>query len=202
MEIIKDILQLSPEWFALKAGVPSSSDFNKIITTKGDRSDSRKNYLYQLAGEKIIGHRNESYVSYAMKRGIVLEPEARALYSFIKEVDVETVTIVFNESRNQACSPDGLMHKKGLEIKCPELHTHVKYLLSGKLPTTYFQQVQGSMYITGFDSWDFMSYYPGIDPLIIEVERDDKFIDKLTEEMESFLYDLAITTRKLKEIQG
>ena len=122
MEIIKNIEQLSPQWFALKAGVPSASDFNKIVTTKGERSDSRKDYMHQLAGEKITGVRDESYVSYDMKRGIAFEPEATALYAFIKEVEVKDVAMVFkDESRTQSCSPDIFLNPCGVEIKCPKL---------------------------------------------------------------------------------
>ena len=34
MIIIDDIEQGKPEWFALKAGVPSTSSFDKIVTTE------------------------------------------------------------------------------------------------------------------------------------------------------------------------
>jgi len=92
------------------------------------------------------------------------------------------------------------MNGTGLEIKCPMLKTHLKYFLDKKLPTEYFCQVQGSMYITGFDTWDFMSYFPGLKPFIITVERNEGFISKLDEALDEFCYNLAIMIRRIKEI--
>jgi len=68
------------------------------------------------------------------------------------------------------------------------------------LPTDYFQQVQGSLFITGFERWDFMSYSPGLPPLIIPVYRDEPFIKKLKEELDRFCFELAGVIKKLKEL--
>ena len=76
MEIL-DITQRSAEWFAIKAGKPSPSCFDQIITTKGDRSKQREKYLYKLAGEAVAGIREDGYTSFAMQRGTEMEPEAK-----------------------------------------------------------------------------------------------------------------------------
>ena len=55
------------------------------------------------------------------------------------------------------------------------------------------------MLVTGFHRWDFMSYCPGLDPLIVTVERDEKFIKKLAAELGKFCYALAATIKELKE---
>jgi hypothetical protein len=88
------------------------------------------------------------------------------------------------------CSPDGLLSDAGFEQKNPMLKTHVKYLLAGTLPTEYFQQVHGSMWVCGFDSWWFMSNYPGMPPLILEVRCDEKWLVKLDSVMKEFLDEL------------
>jgi len=199
MIIVNDIEQGSPEWFAARAGVPSASCFDKIVTSKGVRSKSRKDYLYTLAGERILGTKAETFQSAAMERGIEMEEEARLFYELTSGVEVQQVGLVYrNDKKLFSCSPDGLMGNKGIEIKCPSLHTHVGYLLADKLPTKYVQQVQGSMLVTGFDSWVFMSYYPGMPTLIIEVERDADFCGKLAVELGSFCIDLEEITKKLK----
>jgi hypothetical protein len=92
------------------------------------------------------------------------------------------------------------METEGIEVKCPLIHTHVGYLLAGTLPTDYFQQVQGSMFVTGFSSWWFMSYYPAIPPLIIQVKRDDAFCAKLKVALDSFCNELDEITDKLKAL--
>ena len=84
----------------------------------------------------------------------------------------------------------------GLEIKCPKDHTHVGYLRSQKIPTKYIPQVQGSMLVTGFKSWYFMSYYPAMPPLIIEVKRDDEYIAKLKDALDEFCDKLDEVTKE------
>jgi len=199
--IVIDCEQMSEQWFAEKAGKPGASNFDKIITTKGEPSKMAKKYLYQLAGESITGLKAESYQNAAMLRGIELEPQARSLFEMIHDVEVKQVGLCYpDEQKKYLSSPDGLLDNAGLEIKCPEIHTHVSYLIEGKLPTDYFQQVHGGMAVTGLPFWYFMSYYPGLPPFIVKVERDDAFISKLKTELDVFCFDLVTTVKKLKEM--
>jgi hypothetical protein len=114
---------------------------------------------------------------------------------------VKQVAVVFkDEEKRVLCSPDGLMEACGLELKNPLLKTHAKYLDKKTLPSEYYQQVHGSMWITGFDRWWFMSYYPEIEPLLLEVKRDDKFCEALDREMPVFLADLDKMVARLREL--
>jgi putative phage-type endonuclease len=198
--IIEDFEQLSPEWFAARCGIPSASKFSDIVTSKGDPSKSAERYLYQLAGERITGAKVETYMNDAMKRGVELEGEARTLFEMIHGVEVRQVGLVYRDEQKQySCSPDGIVgYDDGLEIKCPLIHTHVAYLLKGTLPVEYVQQVQGSMLITGFNVWWFMSYFPGLPPLILRIKRDEKFIAKLEAALDSFCTELAMVVGKLR----
>ncbi len=197
--ITSNCVQLSPEWFLEKVSKPSAGSFDKVTTSKGEPSKQAEKYLYQLAGESIAGIKAETYQNDAMQRGILLEAEARVLFEMINDVEVTQVGMCYpDEQKKYLCSPDGLMEDAGLEIKCPLIHTHVGYLLKGVLPTDYIQQVQGSMLVTRFKSWYFMSYYPGLPPFILKVERDEVFISKLRAELERFVVELAVVTRKLK----
>jgi hypothetical protein len=201
MMVIVECEQQSKEWFDTKVGIPSAASFDQIITTKGEPSKSRQKYMYQLSGEIILGNKVETYTNAAMQRGNELEPEARQAFEFIHDVQVRKVGFVFyDEQKKYGCSPDGLMTDTGLEMKCPLLHTHIGYLLDNKLPTDYFQQVQGGMFITGFKYWYFMSYYPGLPPLILTINRDEKFIDKLKAELDSFCLELSTVVEKLKNL--
>lgn len=200
--LILNCEQLSPEWFQAKIGVPSAGSFDKIITTKGEPSKQRTNYMYQLAGELVSGYKNESYTNFAMQRGVELEADARKFFEFTQGVEVKQCGIVYpDENKKYGCSPDGLLDDAGLEIKSPLVHTHVAYLLDGKLPMDYFQQVQGGMLCTGFDHWFFLLYYPGLAPLLIRVERDDKFIEKLKAELDTFCAELATIVNKLRLLE-
>ena len=196
MKII-DCEQRSDEWFKARLGVPTASSFDKIITTKGVPSKSAKTYLYKLAGEFVSGASEETYQSAAMIRGCDLECEARNLYNFITGRFVEEVGFCLKEGFG--ASPDGLVGKDGLlEIKCPLISTQVSYLLDKSLPTAYIQQVQGQLLVTGRKWCDFMSFYPGLDPLIVRVERDEEFIGLLKIELKLFCAKLADTIEKIK----
>ena len=196
--IIMDVDQGSDEWLAARLGIPTASMFKNIITSQGKPSTRANDYMHKLCAELLLG-KQEDYKSEAMERGSELESEARTFYEFQSDLEVQQVGIVYlDEEKQVACSPDGFIgDDKGLEIKCPKSHTHVKYLLAGKVPAEYVPQVQGSMWITERSSWDFLSYYPGIAPLLITVERDDEYIDLMAAEVNKFIEKLTIAKRKL-----
>jgi len=190
--------QGTPEWFKARAGVPSASNFDMIITTKGNPSKSAEKYLYKLAGERVSGLIEESYTNGAMERGKILEDEARQLYQIITDTEVKQTGFCLVDGDWFGCSPDGLVGDDGLiEIKCPNMATHVGYLVYGKLPTDYFQQVQGQLLVTGRKWCDFMSYYPAIKPFIIRVERDEDFLFSLNAELKEFCKKLEEVIQKI-----
>ncbi len=196
MKII-DCIQGTPEWFAARCGIPSASNFDMLITTKGEPSKQRQKYLYRLAGETITGIAEESYTNAAMERGKVMEAEARQLYQLVAGEEVKEVGFCLAEG--YGASPDGLVGKEGLlEIKCPTMAVHVGYLIDNILPMDYFQQAQGQLLVTDRKWVDFMSYYPGLKPLIIRVVRDEKFIKALRVELELFCDELKTVVSKIK----
>ena len=75
--IAADCAQGTEEWEALRVGIPSASNFDKILTPKGEPSKQAEKYLYTLAVERVTGKREESYQSAAMVRGNEVEAEAR-----------------------------------------------------------------------------------------------------------------------------
>lgn len=195
-----DVAQGSVDWLALRAGVPSASNFGKIVTSKGEPSKQSDKYLYQLVGEKLLGAPTETYQNDAMIRGQELEPEAREAYEFITDNKVEEVGFCYyDDNKLIGASPDGIIGEDGgLEIKCPSLPVHVEYLDKGKLPVIYLQQVQGCMLVTGRSYWDFFSYFPGLPPLLIRVERDEKFLGRLKPALDEFCEKLDDMTTRLK----
>jgi len=194
-----DCVQYSPEWYKARIGIPTSSSFDKIVTTKGEVSKQRTKYLYQLAGETITGISEETYQNSSMLRGKEMEAEARQLYQLITGNEVQEVGFCLADDSKYGASPDGMITGKGsIELKCPKLATHVEYLLNNELPTEYFQQVQGQLLVTGYEWVDFMSYYPGIKPLIIRVNRDKKFLRTLEAELVIFYDELIELVKKLR----
>jgi hypothetical protein len=198
--IILECTQGTPEWQSARVGIPTASNFDLIITQKGEPSKQRQKYLYTLAGERIIGAKEETYQNTAMQRGTLMEPEARALYELIRGVEVKQVGICYpDEKKLYAASPDGLVGDSGLvEIKCPMLATIVAYHIEGKLVSEYFQQLQGQLLVTGREWVDIMGYYPAIKPIITRVYKDEKYLPMLAAALEQFCIELDITTEKLR----
>lgn len=171
--ILLDCEQGSEEWLEARCGVVSASCFDKILTTTGKASTQADNYMNKLVAEFFTREKDSIKQTEWMQRGIEMEAEARTYYELTTGREVSQVGFIYkDESRLIGCSPDGIMLDRGIEIKCPAPHTQIKYLLDQKLPTEYFLQVHGSMWVTGFDEWDFLSYCPNLPPLLLTVKRD------------------------------
>ena len=161
--ITLDCEQGSEEWLQARLGIPTATGFENIVTATGKKSSAQIKYMAELIEESIIGLQDESFKSRFMERGNQLEPLARSAYEFITGNAVTQVGGVnLDENKEVMVSPDGLIPelKKGLEIKCPKMSTHIRYLLEGGVPSEYIIQVQANLWVTGYDTWDFVSYCP------------------------------------------
>ncbi|MBF32007.1 MAG: exonuclease [Aequorivita sp.] len=179
---IIDVEQGTDEWFTARLGKFTASNFAKVLSPTGKPSTQVKDLINNLVAEKLTGEREETFKSSAMERGNELESEAFDFVNFTHGYNFQTVGFCDSE-QGYGCSPDGLDQEKkiGLELKCPLAKTHVKYLRSGKLPNEYFSQVQGSMMVTGYSQWIFVSYHPLMKPFILMVDRDEEYISTLRE---------------------
>ncbi len=192
----------TPEWKSLRVGKVTASNIDRIITPKtGKLSSQAEMYANQVAAERHLGREIVHFKgNYYTERGKELEPDAIRLYEMQSGYDCEHIGFISNDALTHGCSPDAVIGRaRGLELKCPEADTHVSYLCSGTLPDEYKCQVQGSLFITGFSEWDFMSYYPEIRPLIITVKPDLEFHEKLAKGLEEFE---ALVKCKLDIIRG
>jgi hypothetical protein len=62
--------------------------------------------------------------------------------------------------------------------------TMVKYLRDEtELVKAYYQQIQGSMWVTGRLWWDAFAYHPSTPHVKVRCYRDDDFISKLEEQV-------------------
>lgn len=197
--LVLECEQGSEEWHKARAGVPSASNFSKLITAAGKPSTSAETYINSLIAYLITGTVEESYKNEHMARGNLLEPQARAMYELATDNVVTEVGFCLHDTIMAGCSPDGLVGDDGgLEIKCPSASTHVGYLRSQKLPTIYKQQVMGCLWITGREWWDFMSFHPEMEDLIVRVHRDDKYINVLADVVSSAADVILTESKKLR----
>jgi putative phage-type endonuclease len=206
MEIIKDIEQGSPEWFALRYGWITASMFKAVISKgKGAApSKTRLSYMYQVAAETVSEMRQESFTSEYMEWGTETEPHAREMYEFVSGNKVEEVTFIrLGDGHKIGCSPDGIIGDDGMiEIKCPKTTTQVETFLSGKMPTLHKAQVQGQLWVANRQWCDFVSFDPRINGdasyFCERIERDEDYIKELEAKCFSFETDLIEVVNKLK----
>lgn len=200
MKII-DCIQGEEEWHAARRVIPTASEFSRIITTKGAPSTSREAYMIELAVARVSDYVENGFESYDMRRGKELEPKARRRFAMDNEVEVQEVGFCTSDDGRYGFSPDGLIvgEKQGLEIKCPKATTQVPRMLAEPaLPGAYFQQVQGSLFISGYDRWYFFSYYPGLKPVQVTVYPDLEFFIALEAELDRFCDELDQLEMKLR----
>jgi putative phage-type endonuclease len=197
------IEQGSQEWLALRAGKVTASkvsDVMSAITTAGYR-----NYLADLVVERLTGNKTESFTNAAMQWGVDQEPLARAEYEVKTGNFVDQIAFVEHPTiANFGCSPDGLVGDDGLiEIKCPNTATHIDYVMQDKVPTKYIPQIQCQLAVTGRKWCDFVSFDPrlpdGLQILIVRLERDDEYIEKLQDRVVKFLDEVNSAVNGLKE---
>lgn len=199
--IVHTCEQGSPEWLALRAGIPTASAFDRILTPRGEPSKSAKPYMLALLAERVMGHPIAEYVSMPMKRGSQVESEAVSWYEALRDVETTAVGFITNDERTIGASPDRLVGDDGLlETKCPfKEYIHMDYLLGGELHEAHRVQVQGQLWVTGRAWCDLVSYHPDLPTSITRCQRDDIFISKLAKAVEAFVEHLNRYTDMCKE---
>lgn len=189
MKII-DCQQGSGQWLQARIGRPTASEFDELITGEWKVRTGRgvETYFYRKLAERVMGFPLQDANSWAMEQGSILEHEAIPLYEGVFDVPIQRVGFIVSDDGRIGCSPDGLIGTdSGIEIKCPQPQTHLRYLLEGRLPPEYAAQVYGAMYVTGRPQWTFMSYSRQFPPLILTVTQDDDIQDTLQKCLTNFL---------------
>jgi hypothetical protein len=183
-----DCRQGSAEWIEARLGIPTASQYHRIITPKtGKLSSQAEGYAYELLAEELLGHSLDEGASDFMARGTALEQSAIRLYEFQRDVTTERVGFILRDDRLTGCSPDRLVDVDGgLELKCPSAKVHVGYML-GQDADAYKCQVQGGLWLTGRDWWDWLSYNPEMAPVLIRFQRDEPFIARLAAVVDQFI---------------
>lgn len=173
---IMDIPQGSPEWHALRKTKITATDASIIMGA------SHWKTRIQLYHEKLSND-PPMLPNARMQRGIDLEPIARGLFNLKTGYDTHPVVAVKGFTM---ASFDGMDSQMGcvVEIKCPGEKDH-SVALQGKIPEHYYPQVQHQIYVSGVQIAYYFSF-DGKDGVIVEVPRDDDYIEKMLEEEKKF----------------
>ena len=202
--IVVDFPQQSPEWFAARLGIPTASEFHRIITPVKWQKTANSTWL-SFAAELIDqikrpDHQSEFQGNEHTERGNIYEDEARRMYEYTNGVEVKQVGMILHDSRRYAASPDGLVGDDGgIEVKCHDGKAHAQILLGDQgVPPLYLPQIHGNLSVTGCEWWDFISYCNGYAPYVKRVYRSEK-TDQLTALVERFCEYLEECKLKLTE---
>lgn len=205
MKIIENVEQGSDEWHELRRGVITASRFKDVLAKGrgGAESKTRRAYMLELAAEILTDEVEVMQPNKYMQWGTEKEPEAKQYYEFMTDTPVEEVAFILVDGFNCGVSPDGLIGGDGgLEIKCPKSTNQIETYLSGKMPAQHKPQVQGCLWASQRDWWDFVSYDPRINGdasfFKVRVYRDEEYIDNLANEISVFDGELQALVEKLK----
>lgn len=200
--------QGSPEWLAARCGIASASRFAAIMATvkSGGEAAERRNYRTDLVVERLTGRPVEGYTNAAMRQGIEREPDARRAYETHTGNMVEQVGFCRLCDMDAGASPDGLVDDEGgLEIKCPERSAHLRYLQQDMEPPEYTWQIQGGMWVTGRQWWDFVSYNPDfpdrLQLIVRRIKRNEDAIKKLASEVARFLGEVEAEVTRVERMK-
>lgn len=212
--------QGGPEWHALRLGIPTASNFDRLITpakwepTKGD---TRRDYLVELLTERILNGQipGHDFSSAAMDHGKEWEHIARAAYELQHDLDIEDCGICLSDDGRYGASPDGFVGEFGsVEFKNPEsIKVHVEALLDYEdysrkaqddplwtatakpgsfsgFLRDHWVQTQGQMYVSGRQWTDLVSNFAGLPMVVVRVYPNVDFMERLAAALKLFTDDL------------
>lgn len=205
-EIVEDVEQGSDEWFALRLGIPTASNFSAVV--RDADAATRALYMRVLAGELLTGVPAEGHkiVTAAMARGNEMEPEAREHYARTNfGAGVERVGFMRRKmpsGRYVGASPDALLAKRkgGLEIKTMRPDLMIDRLVKGSaMPPEHRWQVYGTMMVGGLDYVELMLFYRGM-PVApkFKLGRDEAVIKEILDAVERFDHELHKLVEKVR----
>jgi hypothetical protein len=211
MIIVDNIEQGTPEWDERRIANIGASSAKSIITTKGEPSKSADKLLVEFANESILNRKTPKYSSYRMKEGLLYEDESfrhrNMVLAATHGVQMQKVALCYKDDKKLChISPDGLVPEieEGFETKDsnPNIqYERIKNHNAGKngFLTEHFQQVQMSLYVTGYKRWILQSYCRNMSPLTLTVYPDYEFIKKLEARLNWFVGKLTLMVKEFKE---
>ena len=196
--------QGSVEWYRLRLGKPTSSNFHKIVTPLGAPSKQAVKYLYRLVAERLLHETMDDEIGFVkwVAQGKEQEPYAVKQFEFVNEVELEPGGFVTSNDGRVGASPDRIFkgHKESLEIKSPAPWTQLQYLLEGP-DDAYIAQTQGHLLVGDeFDCVHFYSYNARTPPFHKVILPDRRYQAILASALDSFCDILDATTERAKAL--
>lgn len=171
--LLLDVVQNSPEWYALRRTKIGASDCAGIVSKNPYSSP------YKVWTKKIFGE--EEFINGDMQRGIDLEDEARKWISEKHGIPYKAQCIQSEKRAWQIASMDGFFRQDGLcfagEIKSPRRKKLLEIRKKG-IPEYWEWQVQHQLSVLEMERI-FMLFYTPEDQHLIWIHRNQDMISHL-----------------------
>jgi len=197
--------QGSDDWLRARVGACTASRFSdargvlKVKSKNGNAGDPNGDaikYAWTIAMETIAREPlDETFVTYAMRRGRELEPIARAVYETRTGAFIEEVSLILTDDERFGYSADGFRDDDGLiEIKCPMACDKLGQVWQDPdaAHLEYLDQINGGLWITGRTYCDLVVYCPWLAPVkkdlfVKRIYRNDDAINALGTDLVKFM---------------
>jgi putative phage-type endonuclease len=173
------LIQGSDEWIQKRKQCITATDLPVIL------EDSPWKTRYKLWKEKV-GLSEVEKPNLRMIRGLELEPIARKEFENVTGTRMKPVVVFHSEYPWMMASLDGRSkcQKFIVEIKCASKVDH-EVAKKGQIPKKYYAQVQTQLAVTNLKMAYYFSF-DGKEGVIVEVNRDDIYIERLIEKAIEF----------------
>lgn len=173
------LIQQTPEWVEFRKDKIGASMAPIIMGVSPFMTP------YQL-WLKLVGITPEQESNWAQKRGLELEPLARAKLEEITGLCFFPEVVIHPQHEWMMASLDGMEvgRKYIAEIKCPGFEDHSTALL-GQIPEKYYPQLQHQLEVCGLDMVYYFSF-DGENGVVLECHRDDKYIKTMIKKEKAF----------------
>ena len=211
--IVDNVEQRSLDWFRLRCGSFTGSKIGDLMKSGKKKEqifgETALSYIFKVAAERMLNpvfvNDDELFGQYIEQQQVYSnaiiwgqEQEDNAKDLLMKknpEWELADVSSCKHDTiPHFAASPDAIIYdRKKLmigEIKCPSVHTFVRYLVEindaeslKKVQPDYFYQMQAEMACTNAESGIFVAYCPWlVKPIhIVPIERDEEAIKAIEE---------------------
>lgn len=166
-----ELTQNTPEWLEFRRRKIGASDAPIILGVSPWKTP------YQLWLEKTSGV--ASTATARQKRGLELEELARQTFEKKTGMIMFPKVVLHPTFDWMMASLDGIdMDGQSIvEIKCPGQVDH-DTAKAGKIPEKYIPQLQHQLAVTGLN-WAYYFSFDGMDGVIVEVQRDSDYIERM-----------------------
>lgn len=204
MPKIYKVDQGTPEWWELRLGIPTASQFHRIITpAKLEYSKQAVGYQMELLAERLLHQpMGSDFLDEWAERGKLEQNYARQQFQLVNEVELDPIGFVTNDNGSLGCSPDALFKggSQAVEIKTPKPPKLLEYAFTTDWQVNYRPQVQGQLMIGEFEVVHLYVFHQQLKAHHVITSSDRQFQIRLVSYLAKFCEELAHLEQRARKL--